>query len=64
MTSCPRPLLRADHWECTAVQELRVQAERLAPHLSAPAATPAFAARRTPEGTSRGPAHPHAVYGA
>lgn len=27
------PMLRADHWECTAAQELRVHAERLAQHL-------------------------------
>jgi uncharacterized NAD(P)/FAD-binding protein YdhS len=31
------PMLRADHWECTAAQELRVHAERLAHHLAAPA---------------------------
>jgi uncharacterized NAD(P)/FAD-binding protein YdhS len=30
------PLLRADHWEATAVQELRVHAERLAWRLLAP----------------------------
>jgi uncharacterized NAD(P)/FAD-binding protein YdhS len=37
------PMLRADHWECTAAQELRVHAERLAHHLAAPAikSTPA-----------------------
>jgi uncharacterized NAD(P)/FAD-binding protein YdhS len=38
------PMLRADHWECTAAQELRVHAERLAHHLAAPAVK--FAARR------------------
>lgn len=31
------PMLRADHWECTAAQELRVHAERLAHHLAVPA---------------------------
>lgn len=31
------PLLRADHWESTAAQELRGHAERLAHHLAAPA---------------------------
>ncbi len=30
------PMLRADHWEATAVRELRVHAERLARHLAAP----------------------------
>jgi uncharacterized NAD(P)/FAD-binding protein YdhS len=40
------PMLRADHWECTAAQELRVHAERLAHHLAAPAVRPMFAARR------------------
>ena len=40
------PMLRADHWECTAAQELRVHAERLAHHLAAPAVKPMFAARR------------------
>jgi uncharacterized NAD(P)/FAD-binding protein YdhS len=29
------PMLRADYWECTAAQELRVHAERLAHHLTA-----------------------------
>jgi uncharacterized NAD(P)/FAD-binding protein YdhS len=32
------PMLRPQHWEVTAVQELRVHAERLAAHLSAPVA--------------------------
>lgn len=32
------PMLRADHWETTAVQELRVCAEQLARHLAAPTA--------------------------
>jgi uncharacterized NAD(P)/FAD-binding protein YdhS len=31
------PLLRADHWEATAVQELREHVERLAQHLVLPA---------------------------
>jgi uncharacterized NAD(P)/FAD-binding protein YdhS len=30
------PMLRADHWEATAAQELRVHAERLAGYLSSP----------------------------
>jgi uncharacterized NAD(P)/FAD-binding protein YdhS len=30
------PMLRADHWEATAAQELRGHAERLAGYLSAP----------------------------
>jgi uncharacterized NAD(P)/FAD-binding protein YdhS len=37
------PMLRAEHWECTAAQELRVHAERLAHHLAAPAVTAMFA---------------------
>jgi uncharacterized NAD(P)/FAD-binding protein YdhS len=41
------PMLRADHWECTAAQELRVHAERLAHHLAAPAVKPMLADRRT-----------------
>jgi uncharacterized NAD(P)/FAD-binding protein YdhS len=40
------PMLRADHWECTAAQELRVHAERLAHHLATPAVKPMLAARR------------------
>jgi uncharacterized NAD(P)/FAD-binding protein YdhS len=40
------PMLRADHWECTAAQELRTHAERLAHHLAAPAVKPMFAVRR------------------
>lgn len=40
------PMLRADHWECTAAQELRAHAERLAHHLAAPAVKPMFAVRR------------------
>jgi len=54
------PMLRADHWECTAAQELRVHAERLAHHLAAPAVKPVFATRRAPEATSRSPTHSHA----
>ncbi len=34
------PMLRADHWECTGAQELRIHAERLAHHLAAPAVRP------------------------
>jgi uncharacterized NAD(P)/FAD-binding protein YdhS len=30
------PMLRADHWEATAAQELRGHAERLAGYLAAP----------------------------
>lgn len=40
------PLLRADHWECTAAQELRAHADRLAHHLAAPAVKPLLAVRR------------------
>jgi len=32
------PMLRADHWEATAVQELRIHAEQLARHLLVPGA--------------------------
>jgi uncharacterized NAD(P)/FAD-binding protein YdhS len=53
------PMLRADHWECTAAQELRVHAERLAHHLAAPAIKPVFSAtRRAPKTAPRDPAHP------
>jgi uncharacterized NAD(P)/FAD-binding protein YdhS len=52
------PMLRADHWECTAAQELRVHAERLAHHLAAPAVTPVLAAsRRAPEDATRDVPH-------
>ncbi|MDB6089797.1 MAG: hypothetical protein JWN85_2581 [Gammaproteobacteria bacterium] len=40
------PMLRADHWECTAAQELRGHAERLAHHLATPVAKPMFALER------------------
>jgi uncharacterized NAD(P)/FAD-binding protein YdhS len=40
------PMLRADHWECTAAQELRGHAERLAHHLATPAVKPMFAVQR------------------
>jgi uncharacterized NAD(P)/FAD-binding protein YdhS len=40
------PMLRADHWECTAAQELRGHAERLAQHLATPAVKSMFAVRR------------------
>ncbi len=54
------PMLRADHWECTAAQELRVHAERLAHHLSAPAVKPVIAAaRRAPESVPRSLALAH-----
>lgn len=43
------PMLRADHWESTAAQELRVHAERLAHHLSTSAVTPMFASRQAPQ---------------
>jgi uncharacterized NAD(P)/FAD-binding protein YdhS len=39
------PMLRADHWESTAAQELRGHAERLAHHLAAPVVK-TLAARR------------------
>ena len=52
------PMLRADHWECTAAQELRVHAERLAHHLAAPAVKPVLAAaQRASESASRGVVH-------
>jgi uncharacterized NAD(P)/FAD-binding protein YdhS len=52
------PMLRADHWECTAAKELRVHAERLAHHLAAPAVKPVLAsAQRAPESVSRGLSH-------
>jgi uncharacterized NAD(P)/FAD-binding protein YdhS len=41
------PMLRADHWECTAAQELRIHAERLAHHLAAPAMAPVLATPRS-----------------
>jgi uncharacterized NAD(P)/FAD-binding protein YdhS len=58
------PMLRADHWECTAAQELRVHAERLAHHLAAPAVKPvstpaSAAARRAPETVTRSLALTH-----
>lgn len=54
------PMLRADHWESTAAQELRVYAERLAHHLAAPAVKPTFAApRRISESAPRERAHAH-----
>lgn len=40
------PMLRADHWECTAAQELRVHAERLARHLATPVVRSSLAMRR------------------
>jgi uncharacterized NAD(P)/FAD-binding protein YdhS len=40
------PMLRADHWECTAAQELRGHAERLAHHLATPAVKQMFSVRR------------------
>jgi uncharacterized NAD(P)/FAD-binding protein YdhS len=39
------PMLRADHWESTAAQELRVHAERLAHHLATSAVKPMLAIR-------------------
>jgi uncharacterized NAD(P)/FAD-binding protein YdhS len=54
------PMLRADHWECTAAQELRGHAERLAHHLAAPAVKPVLAAaRRAPETVTRNLALTH-----
>jgi uncharacterized NAD(P)/FAD-binding protein YdhS len=43
------PMLRADHWESTAAQELRAHAERLAHHLTAPAAVGRLVAARLPQ---------------
>jgi uncharacterized NAD(P)/FAD-binding protein YdhS len=40
------PMLRADHWESTAAQELRTHAERLAHHLTTPVMTSMATARR------------------
>jgi uncharacterized NAD(P)/FAD-binding protein YdhS len=40
------PMLRADYWECTAVQELRGHAEQLAHHLTTPAVKQMFAVHR------------------
>jgi len=40
------PMLRADHWEATAVQELRGHAEQLARHLAVPTARRAVASPR------------------
>jgi uncharacterized NAD(P)/FAD-binding protein YdhS len=40
------PMLRADHWECTAAQELRGHAERLSHHLATPAVKQMFAVQR------------------
>jgi len=42
------PMLRADHWESTAAQELRVHAERLAYHLTAPIAMSRAPGERLP----------------
>ena len=47
------PMLRADHWECTAAQELRVHAERLARHLATPVVRSNLPARRAPDLTER-----------
>ena len=49
------PMLRADHWECTAAQELRVHAERLARHLATPAVRSSLPARRMPDSSERAP---------
>jgi uncharacterized NAD(P)/FAD-binding protein YdhS len=50
------PMLRADHWECTAAQELRVHAERLARHLATPVVRSNLPARRAPDLAERAPA--------
>jgi uncharacterized NAD(P)/FAD-binding protein YdhS len=42
------PMLRPQHWEVTAVQELRVYAERLAAHLAAPLALGESVTRASP----------------
>jgi len=47
------PMLRADHWECTAAQELRVHAERLARHLATPVVRSSLAMRRAAESNER-----------
>lgn len=47
------PMLRADHWEATAVQELRVHAEQLAWHLLAPLEAQSGAERAVPRLPSR-----------
>jgi uncharacterized NAD(P)/FAD-binding protein YdhS len=46
------PMLRADHWECTAAQELRVHAERLAHHLASGAVKPTRQAATRPAQTA------------
>jgi uncharacterized NAD(P)/FAD-binding protein YdhS len=43
------PMLRADHWECTAAQELRVHAEQLARHLATPVVKKSLPGRRDSE---------------
>jgi uncharacterized NAD(P)/FAD-binding protein YdhS len=43
------PMLRADHWECTAVHELRGHAERLSHYLTATAAAERGVPARLPE---------------
>lgn len=57
------PMLRADHWECTAAQELRVHAEQLARHLATPVVKAVIpGGRRGTEGAGRGRANePHTL---
>ena len=47
------PMLRADHWECTAAQELRVHAERLALHLATPVIRSSLPTPRAPDPAER-----------
>ena len=47
------PMLRADHWECTAAQELRVHAERLARHLATPIVRSSLPGRRSADSSER-----------
>ena len=47
------PMLRADHWECTAAQELRVHAEQLARHLATPAVKSGIPSQRQTDAGER-----------
>jgi uncharacterized NAD(P)/FAD-binding protein YdhS len=53
------PMLRADHWECTAAQELRVHAERLARHLATPVVRSGTSTRRASGTSERTRANEH-----
>lgn len=50
---CLGPMLRADHWETTAVAELRVHAEALAAHLAGASAPSAVSVRHLDSQASR-----------